>query len=83
MLTQGLSAVNAMVTNNGEVQQQLVNAANEHTDTKNIMQTEFGTLTDANLAEVATKLSGLQTQLSAVYSITAQLRNLTLIQYLS
>jgi flagellin-like hook-associated protein FlgL len=71
-----------MITSNGMVQNRLSAVAGEQTDTQTLLKNEFGSLTDADMADVATRLSNLQTQLSAVYAVTAQLKNLSLVNFL-
>jgi flagellar hook-associated protein 3 FlgL len=78
----GLNGLDAMVTSNGMVQNRLDAVAGEQTDTQTMLKSEFGSLTDADMADVATRLSNLQTQLNAVYAVTAQLKNLSLVNFL-
>jgi flagellar hook-associated protein 3 FlgL len=81
-LAAGLNGLDVMVTTNGMVQNRLAAVAGEQTDTQALLKTEFGSLTDADMADVATRLSNLQTQLNAVYAVTAQLKNLSLVNFL-
>ena len=61
---------------------QLGNLQEDHTADKNALETLLGKVEDADTAEVATRLSSLQIQLSASYQVTARLGQLTLSNYL-
>jgi flagellar hook-associated protein 3 FlgL len=48
----------------------------------NVLSTQISNLESVNTYEAATRVSELQTQLETSYSLTSQLHNLALVNYL-
>lgn len=79
----GLEGVGTLVASNGVAGARLEAVAEEHKTARLLLETEFNALTEADLAEVSARLSDVQTRLQALYAITAQLRDLSLVNFLT
>ncbi len=66
----------------GRVQASISNSNNQMSAQMNVLSTQISNLESVNSYEVATRVSELQTQLETSYSLTSQLHNLTLVNYL-
>jgi flagellar hook-associated protein 3 FlgL len=77
-----VSAINTDIGALGDRQDQVNSAQTDLGDTSTTLQSQLSNLQDADLAQVATKLSQAQTQLQASYQILATLGTLTLARFL-
>lgn len=77
-----VSAINNDIGALGDRQDQVNSAQTEFGDTNTTLQSQLANLQDADLAQVATKLTQAQTQLQASYQILSSLGTLTLARFL-
>jgi flagellar hook-associated protein 3 FlgL len=75
----GLTALGADV---GTVQSEITEASEQMSLQLSLLETQVGSLENVDTYEVAARLAEIQTQLAASYSMTAQLRDLSLVYYL-
>jgi flagellar hook-associated protein 3 FlgL len=79
----GASEVQNLITQNGANQAQLTSINSQDNQTLTLLQGQVDNIEQVNLADVSTRLSQLQTQLQASYSLTAQLKSLSLVNFLA
>jgi flagellar hook-associated protein 3 FlgL len=82
VIAQGLTALQSVTEKNGNNQALMTQETTDHSATLTILQTQIDNIEQVDLAGASTKLSLLQTQLQASYSITSSLSNLSLVNYL-
>lgn len=78
----GSDQMDRAVARNGMLRAEFETTKEGHDRVKNYAETQLGSIENVDVYEAVTKLQALQTQLEATYSITAQLRQLTLTNYL-
>lgn len=82
-LSQGVGQLNQLISSNGSNQALVENTNTQHATTLTMVQEQINTIEQTDLAEAASQLAQLSTQLQATYEMTAQLNQLSLINYLS
>jgi flagellar hook-associated protein 3 FlgL len=78
----GISEVQDLISQNGSNQTELKNISQQHEQTQTLLQSQVDNIETVNLADVSTRLTALTTQLQASYSLTGQLKNLSLVNFL-
>lgn len=77
-----LSDLKSTASRNGYKQQQLGEVQDRHARAIDLLKIRIGGIQDADPAEVAMNISGLQTALEASYMVTSQTLQLSLVNYL-
>ncbi len=77
------SSINTRNGQLGVTRRQLEDTSNTHGDTSGTVEANLAKAEDIDPAAAATKLSNLQTQIQAAYSLIAQLKGLSLVNYLN
>jgi Flagellin and related hook-associated proteins len=81
-LSSGVGQLNQLISSNG-TNQALVEGTNEqHAASLSMLQQQINTIEQTDMAEAASLLAQLRTQLEATYTMTAQLNQLSLVNYL-
>ena len=81
-LSSGVGRLNALISKNGS-NQALVESTNlQHEATLTAVQSQINDIEQTDMTTAATQLSLLRTQLEATYSMTAQIGQLSLVNYL-
>lgn len=82
MLSSGVGQLNQLISTNGS-NQALVEGTNaEHEATLTMVQRHINDIEETDMTSAATQLSLLRTQLQATYTITGQIGQLSLVNYL-
>lgn len=82
MLADALSGVQDLSLGLASNNARALSVEEDHAVTQNFLVTTVSDIEDVNLDEVAVKISTVQTQLEASYAITAQVQQLSLVNYL-
>jgi flagellar hook-associated protein 3 FlgL len=82
VISQGLTSLETVTEKNGNNEALLTTESTAHAATLTVLQTQINDIENVDLAGASTKLSLLNTQLQASYSITASLSNLSLVNFL-
>lgn len=82
LLSSGNTALDSVQTTVGSNRALLASAIERQTDLQDIYNNRVVALEGVDSYEAATRLSALQTQLEATYSITAQISNMSILNYL-
>lgn len=82
LLTQGAKALDEQQAIIGSSTRQIDDLLSTHEEADSNLSILIGGVEDADLADAATRMQLLQTQLEASYRLTSQLRNLSLINFL-
>ena len=82
VLGNGLDTMGKGVARNGLLLSDLELTKESHAQLKTYSETQLADIETVDVYEATTKLQALETQLQATYSLTAQLRQLTLTNYL-
>jgi flagellar hook-associated protein 3 FlgL len=81
-LSTGISKVQDLVALNGANQASLETIDQQHDQTSTLLQSQIDDIEQVNLADVSTRLTQLTTQLQASFQLTAQLKSLSLVNFL-
>jgi flagellin-like hook-associated protein FlgL len=81
-LTTALTGIDNLQLANGRVQQLLEQTEQSHDAALTIIQTQINDIEQVDLVEASARITQLRTQLEASYAVTADLRELSLINYL-
>jgi flagellin-like hook-associated protein FlgL len=82
ILDRGVASTRAAMGANGETLNRVQTYAERERARSDLLTRELGVVADANLAEVAMRLSALQTQYQAAASVFTQIRDLSLVNFL-
>ncbi len=82
LLTSAIGNLTDLQSGVGIVQSSVSNANSQMSAQMNVLATQVSNLESVNPYEAATRVSELQTQIEASYSLTSQLHNLALVDYL-
>lgn len=82
LLESGATAVDTYQAQMGGQAKVVENLISNHRDTKVAIETYIGQVEDVDMAEAALKFANLKTQLEASYNIIAQMKDLSLINYI-
>lgn len=77
-----LSDLKSTASRNGYKQQQLEEVQERHARATDLLKIRIGGIQDADTAEVATAIAGLQSTLEASYMVTSKMLSLSLVNYL-
>jgi flagellar hook-associated protein 3 FlgL len=78
----GVSKVTQLQAGVGSMQSALASASQTMSAQKDLLNTQIGALENVDPTEAAARVNSLMTQIETAYSLTAQLRNLSLAKYL-
>lgn len=81
-LTDALTGIETLQLSNGRVQQLLEQTEQAHEATLTIIQTQINDIEQVDLIDASARITQLRTQLEASFAVTAELRGLTLVDYL-
>jgi flagellar hook-associated protein 3 FlgL len=79
----GLTGTENLISKNGRNQALISNAEDHHNATLTLLQTQINNIEQVDLADASTRITQLQTQLQASFQLTAQLRGLSLVNFLT
>lgn len=82
LLTAAISNLADLQASAGLVQSDVGKATNQMSLQINILSTQIGNLESVNTYEIATRVTDLKTQIETSYSLTSQLQQLSLVNYL-
>ena len=82
LLSNGLGELQQLILKNGRNQKQVEDQNALHTQSLTLMTTQIDDIENVDLADASTRLTQLRTQLAASYSITGDLKDLSLVNYL-
>jgi flagellar hook-associated protein 3 FlgL len=82
VLTDALTGIETLQLQNGRVQALLDSTEQNHNATLTIIQTQINDIEQVDLVDASTRMTQLRTQLEASFSVTADLRTLSLVNYL-
>jgi flagellar hook-associated protein 3 FlgL len=82
LLTSAISGLTDLQSSVGSVQSSVTSANTTMSLQMNILTTQVSNLESVNPYDAATRVSDLQTQIETAYSLTSQLHNLSLVNYL-
>ena len=77
-----ISDLKSTASSNGYRQQHLEEVQERHARTTDLLKIRIGGIQDADTAEVATSIAGLQSALEASYMVTSRMLSLSLVNYL-
>jgi flagellar hook-associated protein 3 FlgL len=81
-LTTSLTGIDNLQLSNGRAQQLLDQTEQNHDATLTIVQTQIDDIEQVDLIDASARMTQLRTQLEASYAVTADLRDLSLVNYL-
>jgi flagellar hook-associated protein 3 FlgL len=82
LLSSGIGQLNALISSNGSNQALVENTNTQHETTLVMVQTQINDIEQTDMTEAASQLAMLRTQLEATYEMTAQINQLSLVNYL-
>lgn len=82
LLTSAIGNLTGLQENLGVVQSDVTDATSQISLQMNLLSTQTSNLESVNTYEVSTRITDLQTQIEASYSLTAQLKQLSLVNFL-
>jgi flagellar hook-associated protein 3 FlgL len=82
MLSNGLSALDTDTQNLSQTQAQIDQVSTDQKTQQSVLSGTMNTIEDVDINEAAVKVTALQTQLQASYSVTAMISKLSLVNYL-
>ncbi len=82
LLTSAIAGLTDMQANVGAIQSSITNSSGQMSLQMDILSTQVSNLESVNTYEAQTRVSELQTQIETSYSLTAQLQQLSLVQFL-
>ncbi|MBK8176278.1 MAG: hypothetical protein IPK66_13745 [Rhodospirillales bacterium] len=82
LLTSGVGQANALISANGTNQALVDSTTTHHETTLAMLQSQINDIEQTDVAQAASQLSLLRTQLEATYSMTAQINQLSLVNYI-
>ena len=83
LLSSGITSLTALQANIGVTQSAITNADTSMAAQQTILTQNVGSLEDVDTYALSTKVTSLQTQLQDSFSLTSQLKTLSLVNYLS
>jgi len=83
LITSAISGLTDIQANVGVVQSAITNSNTQMSAQMTILSTQVDNLQSTDAYDVATKVNNLQTQIETAYSLTNQLKQLSLVNYLS
>lgn len=81
-LSKGVGQLNQLISSNGSNQALVENTNTQHATTLTMVREQINTIEQTDMAEAASQLAQLSTQLQATYEMTSQLNKLSLVNYL-
>jgi flagellar hook-associated protein 3 FlgL len=78
----GISQLETLIEKNGRNQKLLTDTQSAHKGTLTVLSTQIDNIETVDIADATTRLTQLRTQLQASFSITADLKDLSLINFL-
>jgi flagellar hook-associated protein 3 FlgL len=82
-LGSGLSGMENLIARNGRNEAAIEDAGTRHEATLTIVQAQINDVESVDLADASVRIAQLRTQLQASFSLTAQLKDLSLVNFLS
>jgi flagellar hook-associated protein 3 FlgL len=79
----GITGLENLIAKNGRNQSEIQDASNRHEATLTIVQTQINNVEQVDLADASSRIAQLRTQLQASFSLTAQLKDLSLVNFLT
>jgi flagellar hook-associated protein 3 FlgL len=81
-ISAGVTSLETLIAKNGAVQHQLDGAEQTHDATLTLVQTQIDNIENVDLVDASAKVTQLRTQLEASFQLTAQLKDLSLVNFL-
>lgn len=81
-LSSGIGQLNALISSNGSNQALVDNTNSQHETTLTLIKSQINDIEQTDMADAASQLSLLRTQLEATYTMTSQINQLSLVNYL-
>jgi flagellar hook-associated protein 3 FlgL len=79
----GVGGIQNLIAKNGLNQTQIDDASTRHEATLTVVKSQIDDIESVDLADASAKITQLRTQLQASFELTAQLKSLSLVNFLS
>jgi flagellar hook-associated protein 3 FlgL len=82
LMYSGVGGMQNLIAKNGLNQTQIEDASTRHEATLTVVKSQINDIESVDLADASAKITQLRTQLQASFQLTAQLKNLSLVNFL-